>query len=187
MNKQATPFYDAMGFGGLELVARYLRQAVGDGQDLEARYYMSMGAAMSMISLTGTGGLYAHSISYVLATFQPLPHGMGCGVSLPYTMAFNLPVVEDKLALMARAMGERVESLSPRTAAQRAAEMVYDLIVDIKMPVSLKEIGFRHEDVPRMAEICVAKYPRPNNPRPMTKEECLPLFEAMWKGKLSYI
>ncbi|MDI6752969.1 MAG: iron-containing alcohol dehydrogenase [Thermodesulfobacteriota bacterium] len=185
MNKLANPLYDSLGLGGVELVSKYLRRATFNGQDLEARYYMSMGSTISMISMTGTGGLYSHSISYVLAQFQPLSHGIGCGVSLPYTMAFNLPVIEDKLALIARAMGERTESLSPRKAAQRAVEMVYDLIADVKMPVSLKEMGFQHEDVYKMAEICITKYPRVNNPRSMSKEECLALFEAMWEGKLS--
>ncbi|MBI5966390.1 MAG: iron-containing alcohol dehydrogenase, partial [Deltaproteobacteria bacterium] len=184
MNKLANPFYDSLAFGGIELISKYLRRATFNGEDLEARYYMSMGATISMISMTGTGGLYSHSISYVLAMFQPTAHGIGCGVSLPYTMGFNLPVIEDKLALIARAMGERIESLSARAAGQRAVEMVYDLIKEVKMPVSLKEMGFQHEDVYKMADICINKYPRPNNPRPMSKEECLALFEAMWEGDI---
>jgi len=184
MNKLANPFYDSLAVGGIELIAKYLRRATFNGQDLEARYYMSMGATISMISMTGTGGLYSHSISYVLAMFQPTAHGIGCGVSLPYTMAFNLPVIEDKLAMIARAMGERVESLSTREAGKRAAELVYELTADVKLPVSLKEMGFQHEDVYNMAEICITKYPRVNNPRPMSKEECLALFEAMWEGKI---
>ncbi len=185
MNKLANPWYDALGIGGIELISKYLRRATFNGQDVEARYYMSMGATLSMISMTGTGGLYSHSISYVLAMFQPTAHGIGCGVGLPYCMAFNLPVIEDKLALIARAMGDKVESLSTREAARRAAELVYDLTADVKLPVSLKEMGFQHEDVYKMAEICITKYPRPNNARPMSKEECLALFEAMWEGKLS--
>jgi alcohol dehydrogenase class IV len=116
-----------------------------------------------------------------------LAHGTGCGVGLPYTMAFNLPVIEDKLTLVARAMGERIESLSALAAGQRAVELVYDIIADVKMPVSLKEMGFKREDLPKMAEICITRYPRANNPRPMSKEECLALFESMWEGKISRI
>ena len=187
MNKLANPWYDSLAFGGIELIGKYLRRATFNGQDLEARYYMSMGATTSMISMTGTGGLYSHSISYVLAMFQPTAHGIGCGVSLPYTMAYNLPVLEDKLALIARAMGERIDSLSSRKAARRAVEMVYDLTAEVKMPVSLKEMGFQHEDVYKMAEVCISKYPRPNNPRPMSKEDCLALFEAMWEGNPSKV
>jgi alcohol dehydrogenase len=187
MHKWANPWFDSIGLGGIELVAKYLRRATFNGKDLEARYYMSMGAALSMISMSGTGGLYAHSISYVLAMYQPTAHGIGCGVGLPYTMAFNVPVNEDKLALIARAMGEKVESLSTREAAKKAAQAVYDLTAEVKLPVSLKEMGFRHEDVYKMAEICITKYPREFNPRPMSKEECAVLFEAMYEGDLSKV
>jgi len=55
------------------------------------------------------------------------------------------------------------------------------------MPVSLKEMGFQHEDVYKMAEICITKYPRVNNPRPMSKEDCLALFEAMWEGNINKV
>ncbi len=187
MHKWANPLYDCIGLGGIELVAKYLRRATFNGQDLEARYYLSMGASLSMMSMAGTGGLYAHSISYVLAMYQPTAHGIGCGVGLPYTMAFNVPVNEDKLALIARAMGEKVESLSLREAAKKAAQAVYDLTAEVKLPVSLKEMGFRHEDVYKMAEICITKYPREFNPRPMSKEECAVLFEAMYQGDLSQV
>jgi alcohol dehydrogenase class IV len=182
MNKVSNPWTDCLALGGTELIGKYLRRATFNGQDLEGRYYMSLASTLSMISLGGTGGLYAHSISYVLARYQSNPHGIGCGVSLPYTMAFNLPVIENKLALVARALSEPIESLSPRGAGKRAVEMVYELIADVKMPVSLKEMGFKHEDLSKMAEICITQYPRPNNPRPMSREDCLALFEAMWAG-----
>ena len=187
MNKLSNPLHDSLGFGGIELTAGYLRRAAANGQDIEARYHMSLAATLAMISMSGTGGLYAHSIAYVLAMFQPLPHGIGCGVGLPYTMRFNLPIIEDRLARIARAMGERTDALSPRTAAERSCQMVYDLTREVKLPVSLKEMGYKKTDLSRMAEICVTKYPRPNNPRPMSQEECLSLFEAMYEGELGKI
>ncbi len=185
MSKWATPINDSLGLGGISLLAKYLRRAVFNGQDMEARYYLSLAATMSMMAMTGIGGaLYSHGISYVLALFQPIPHGVGCGVPLPYTMAFNLPMIEEKLARIARAMGEPVESLSPRAAGCLAVQGVYDLIADVKMPLSLQKLGFRYEDIPQMVEACLNKFPRPNNPRPMSKEGSRALFEAMWEGKI---
>jgi len=187
MHKLANPLYDSLGLVGIELVGKYLRRATFNGQDLEARYYMSMGATLCMMGMTGTGGLYSHAISYVLAMYQPTIHGIGCGVGLPYTMAFNAPLIEDKLAAVARALGAKTDSLSRRAAARKSAELVFELIADVKLPVSLKEMGFRHEDVYKMAELCVTKYPRPNNPRDLTKEDAMAMFEAMWKGNLDEI
>ena len=186
MNKLANPFYDSLALGGIELIGKYLRKAHSDGQDLEARYHMAMGATISMISMSGTGGLYSHSITYALAMFQPMAHGIGCGIALAHTMAFNLPVIENRLALIARAMGGRIESLTPREAGRSAVDAVFNLARDVEIPVSLQEIGFKREEVPKMAEVCITRYPRANNPRPMSREDCLNLFESMWEGKVRY-
>jgi len=186
MHKLSNPIFDSLGFAGVELIGKYLRRATFDGQDSEARYYMAMAATLSMMSMNGTGALYSHSISYTLSRFQPLAHGIGCGLGLPYSMAFNLPMTEEKHALIARAMGERIESISTRMSAQRAVELVYDLMADVKMPLSLRELGFKREDIPKMAEICITRYPRSYNPRPMSKEQCLTLFESMWEGEITY-
>ena len=185
MKKAVNPIPDALALGAIELIGKYLRRATFDGHDLEARYYMAIGAAMPMIA--GAGMLYSHSIANVLAMFKPLPHGIGCGVALPYTMAFNLPVVEEKLALVARAMGEPIESLSLREAGQRAVELVYNLMVDVNMPVSIREMGFNQSDLPEMAEICVDRYPKTNNPRSLSREECLTIFRSLWEGKITFI
>jgi len=187
MHKSANPFFDSLGFAGVELIAKYLRRATFDGEDLEARYYMAMAATLCMMCMNATGALYSHSVSYALSMVKPMAHGIGCGMGLPYSMAFNVPMIEEKLARIAQAMGERIESLSARAAARRAAESVYELMADVKMPVSLKEMGFKREDIPKMAEVCITRYPRPFNPRPMSKEQCLALFESMWEGKITYL
>ncbi|MFQ6078228.1 MAG: iron-containing alcohol dehydrogenase, partial [Thermodesulfobacteriota bacterium] len=187
MHKLANPFFDSLGFAGTELIAKYLRRATFDGEDLEARYYLAMAATLSMMCMNATGALYSHSISYSLSMVQPMAHGIGCGMGLPYSMAFNIPMIEEKEARIAQVMGERIESLSTRAAARRAAELVYELMADVKMPVSLKGMGFKREDISKMAEVCITRYPRANNPRPMAKEQCLALFESMWEGKITYL
>jgi alcohol dehydrogenase class IV len=187
MNKLANPFYDSLALSGIELIGKYLRKATSDGQDLEARYHMAMGATISMMAMSGTGALYSHSITYALAMFRPMAHGIGCGLSLAYTMAFNLPAIASRLALISRAMGGCTESLTARESGQNAVEAVYALAKDVGMPVSLQEIGFKHEELRKMAEVCITRYPRANNPRPMSQEECLAIFESMWEGKIRYI
>lgn len=182
MNRSANPLQDALSLGSIELVSKYLRRATYNGQDLEARYNMAMASTMALIS--GAGTLYSHSIAYVLAMFKPLPHGIGCGVALPYTMAFNLPLMEDKLALVARAMGEHTETSSARKAGRLAVELVLDLMVDVNIPTSLKEMGFRQEDLPEMADILVTRYPKVNNPRPMSREDSFALFKSMWQEEV---
>ena len=185
MNKYELPFFDSLAYGGIELISRYLRRATRDGGDLEARYYMAMGSMMSMMAMDGKGvALYSHSISYVLAAFHPVPHGLGCGLALPYTMAANLPSAEDRLARMARSMGQITEPFSPGAAARKAVRFVRGLLEELGLPVSLKEMGFQKEDLPSMAEMCLTRYKREYNPRDLTPEEMRAIFEGMWQGEV---
>jgi len=63
MHKNTNPFSDALDLAGIEMIGRYLRRAVADGEDLEARYYMSMAATLCMMGMSMSGALYAHSAS----------------------------------------------------------------------------------------------------------------------------
>ena len=92
LNKKSNPFSDSLCLTSIEMVGGYLRRAVADGQDLDARYHMSLAASLGMMGMIMSGGLYAHSVSYAISKYRPTPHGLGCGLSLPYTMAFNLPM-----------------------------------------------------------------------------------------------
>jgi alcohol dehydrogenase class IV len=185
LHKNANPFVDSFAVAGIEMVSFYLRRAVACGEDLEARYYMSMAATLSMMAYTMTGGLYAHSAAYVMSLYKPTPHGIGCGLGLPYAMRFNLPVRMDKLRRIARALGENGWMQSPIDAANLSISSVVRLIKDVGLPYTLKEYGgIKESDLEKMAEQMITIFPRPMNPRTMTKEESVKFWKDMWHGTL---
>jgi alcohol dehydrogenase class IV len=185
MHKNANPLGDSFGVAGIEMIGRYLRRAVADGENLEARYYMSMGATLSMMGFMLAGGLFAHSVSYILPMYKFTPHGIGCGLGLPYLMDYNLPVVAGKLGKMATALGEQTWMLSEIDAAKRAVQSVARLMKDTGLPVTLQEYGgFKEGDLEEMADKMITIYPRPMNPRPMDKKESIQYWRNMWDGTL---
>jgi alcohol dehydrogenase class IV len=184
LHKKANPFSDALCLASIEMVGAFLRRSVADGQDLEARYYMSLAATLGMMGMMMTGACYAHSASYAISKYRPTPHGLGCGVPLPYTMAFNLPVCVPKLARMASALGEPTWMLSELDAAHLAVEATARLNEDVGLPVTLQELGgVQEEDLDDMADMMIDKWPRPANPRPMGKEESHRFWRDMWMGE----
>jgi len=185
LHKNANPFSDALCLASIEMVGAYLRGAVADGEDTEARYHMSMAATLAMMGMIMSGGLYAHSASYVISKYRPTPHGLGCGLALPYTMAFNLPVSTPKLARMAVALGEQTWMLSELDAASLAVQSVVRLIKDVGLPITLEELGGINEsDLEEMADLMIKLYPRPMNPRPMGGEESVQFWRNMWDGTI---
>jgi len=124
-------------------------------------------------------------VSYILPMYKFTPHGIGCGLGLPYLMDYNLPVVAGKLAKMAAALDEQTWMLSEIDAAKRAVQSVARLMKDTGLPVSLQEYGGLEEgDLEEMADKMITIYPRPMNPRPMGKKESIQYWRTMWTGTL---
>jgi alcohol dehydrogenase len=186
MHKDANPIGDMLCLGGIELAVANLRRAVADGEDLEARYHMSMAASLGYMGMNMTGVVYAHSASYVINQYKPTPHGLGCAIALPYSMAFNIQYSTAKLARIAAAMGVQTDAISDRQAARLAVDSIYHLVEETGLPTSLKQYGAMAEsDLTAAAEMMIEKYPRPENPRPMDRNEAIQFWLSMWEGNLS--
>jgi alcohol dehydrogenase len=184
MHKKSSPMCEAIAMGSITMITKYLRRAVFNGEDLEARYNMSVGSAMAMMGFNMAGGLWAHSVSYIIPLIKEIPHGLGCSLGLPFLMDFNRPVIPGCLAKIANAMGELNGNCNEINAARKAVKAVAELIVDIHLPLTLKEIGIESEVLEEMALKMVEMYPRPLNPRNMGKAEAIDYWKAMYEGKL---
>lgn len=173
-------YSEALAVESTGLILQYLPRAVADPVDLEARYNLAMASVMGMMSYVTGGGLYAHSISYILTLEKDQPHGAGCGFALPYTMAFNAPCIQPLLQkLSARCQG----------TAQGTADVVRQIqsaSVQSGLPASLQSLGYTKADIPRLAGKLLSQYARKNNPRQLTPADAASLFEAMYDGTVRY-
>lgn len=175
MTGATNPYTLAVGSKCAELVFKYLPRAVKDGNDLEARYYMAFASVLGMMAYTSGGGLYAHSMSYILTAGKNLPHGAGCGLALPYTMAFN--------GETAKAVDDSLKKVLNVTDVPEA---VLNLVREVGMYSTLSELGYIEKDVPELAEKLVKEYYRVKNPRPCSVSEAEQLMMNMLLGKLTF-
>lgn len=166
----------------VEYVFKYLERACNDANDLEARYYMSFAAAFGMMSYTQGGGLYAHSMSYILTIHNNVAHGLGCGVTLPYTLMFNVDFIKDKLAKFMNIIEPAVSGTEEELAVL-VIDKFMELLVKVGAPVKLSGLGVVESELPVIADELVNKYYRLKNPRPMVMEESKKLVASMWEGK----
>lgn len=180
----ATPLTDTLALTAVQLIARWLKVAYSEGGNLEARSGMAMAATLSGLAF-GSGKLtLGHSLSQTFGPIKKIPHGVSCGIALPYVMEFYLPVVPEKLSLVAEAMGLDIHGRSVNEAGAVAIEAVMKLIEDVGIPTTLREFGFDKGELPELAEICVKEWPRPNSPRQLTGQSVLEVLERMWEGKI---
>lgn len=184
MSLWSSPLTDAVSLEASRLIFGNLRKAYYNGGDMNARYHMSLAASMAGIPLSNARVVLGHSIAQVIGPRYGLPHGIACAMALPYAMRYNLPVLIEKFCRLAWYLGFEQSGVKSRAAACRLVGEVSNLAEEIKIPASLDEMGIPREDLSEIAEDIIRYQPRPNNPRPLVKEDLKELLEDMWRGRI---
>lgn len=95
-NRHAHDMIDGYARSGIRLVGQYLRRAVKDGQDTEARTGMMLASYFGGICLGPVNTAAGHAIAYPLGTRIGLPHGLANALIFPHVLAFNASVCQSK-------------------------------------------------------------------------------------------
>ncbi len=172
----ATPITDSNAIAAIELISKYLRRAVKDGNDTEARDKMAYAEFLAGMAFNNASLGYVHAMAHQLGGFYDLPHGVCNAILLPHVQAYNAKVVPERFIAIAKAMGENVESLNPEEAAKVAIESIKKLSKDVDIPAGVKELGAKEEDLPTLASNALKDACGLTNPKQPTKEEVIEIY-----------
>lgn len=159
----ATPASDAMALEGARLIALYLRRAVAEPSDIEARCGMAQASLVAGLAVGITDVSGCHCLAESIGAVYDHPHGVCCAVTMPIIMDYNLAVSADKYARLASAFGIRTDGRSETELARAAVDYVRELnrTLDIAPLVDL----IKRDDLDLLAEKAEANTSRPSNPR----------------------
>ncbi len=174
----ATPMTDACAIKAIEMVATYLRPAVANGQDMEARDGMCYAQYLAGMAFNNASLGHVHAMAHQLGGFYDLPHGVCNAILLPHVERFNLIAKIDRFVDIAKAMGEQVDGLSKRDAAERALTAIEKLSSDIGIPRGLSELGVKEEDIATMTSNAQKDACGLTNPRCPKDEEVMAIYKA---------
>jgi alcohol dehydrogenase class IV len=175
------PLSDLLAEEAIALTGRYLRRAVYNGGDLEAREGMHLASLLAGMSFSNAGLTAVHALEYPVGAMTGCTHGAGNGLFLPYVMGYNVPACPEQLATVARLLGEEVSGLSAREAAELAVEAVQCLKAEIGIPMNLRELGVEEKALRPLAE-ATAQITRllDMNPRPLDVDALEDILREAW-------
>lgn len=175
------PMGDVLAEKAIALIGQFLRRAVKNGNDLEARDGMALGATLAGLAFSNVGVAVVHALEYPVGGATHCSHGAGNGLLLPYVMRFNLPARKKEFATIARLLGEDVQGLSEEAAAEKAVAVVERLRDDIGVPGRLRELGVKEEQIRPFAEKAFGiKRILRVNPRPVTADDLEGILRAAY-------
>ncbi|WP_085679787.1 MULTISPECIES: L-threonine dehydrogenase [unclassified Pseudomonas] len=174
----ATPITDACALKAISLISENLRQAVNDGNDLQARENMAYAQFLAGMAFNNASLGYVHAMAHQLGGYYDLPHGVCNAVLLPHVQRFNAKVSAARLRDVAKAMGIKVCGLDAEQGAGAAISAIEHLALAVGIPAGLAELGAKLEDVGILAQNALKDACGLTNPRPASQDEIEGIFRA---------
>lgn len=158
----SNPVADVWSSKALEYGGRYLRRAVADPEDMEARGAMMLAASLAGVGFGSAGVHIPHACAYPIAglkhVYQPpgypadhpfVPHGHSVIVTAPAAFRFTYEAMparhHDVVELLT---GERNEE----AGAEALPIALRDLMRDVGAARGIAELGYDADDVPALVE-----------------------------------
>ncbi|AGL02415.1 iron-containing alcohol dehydrogenase [Desulfoscipio gibsoniae] len=172
----ATPVTDSAALMAIKLISENLRAAVANGSNMVARDNMAYAEFLAGMAFNNASLGYVHAMAHQLGGYYNLPHGVCNAILLPHVCLFNLIATPERFADIAEAMGENIEGLSTRAAADVAIEAIQQLSVDVSIPTGLTELNVQEKDFQVMAENAMKDACSLTNPRLATLEDVIQIY-----------
>ena len=154
---------------GIKLIAKSLETAVNNPTP-ESRADMMLASMMGAIAFQKGLGV-VHSLAHPLSTLLDMHHGLANAIMIPYGLEFNIEGFEGRFAEMARAMGLKDQS------GQAVIDGLHDLNSRVNIPSKLSSQGVETKHLEELADLAIADFAHPNNPKPVSREEFKALYE----------
>ena len=180
--KGAWEMSDMFHLKAIELISKNLRDAVAEaksGVPGSGREGMALAQYIAGMGFSNVGLGVDHSMAHTLSAHFDTPHGVACAMLLPIAMEFNKPVVTERLAKVAVAMGVDITGMSTEEAADAAIAAVKQLSVDVNIPTVCEAIT--EEELDTLTKDAMADACFPGNPREATYDDVMDMFRQIMK------
>ncbi|MFL5651508.1 MAG: iron-containing alcohol dehydrogenase family protein [Chloroflexota bacterium] len=142
LSANPNPFAEAMALGVVRTVGTWLRVAVTDGTDLEARSQMLMASHLAGVGqASGTGVGLVHALGHSIGSRGKVAHGTALAAVLPEVLRFYLGTRDRDLALVGIALGVASDAESESTAAAVAVGAIEKLLRDVDQRRTMRDFG----------------------------------------------
>lgn len=184
----SNPISDVWSLEALRLVATYLRRAVADPADDEARASMLLAASYAGMGFGNAGVHLPHGLSYPVSGLvrdykapgyvvgHPLiPHGISVIINAPAVYQFTSPACPERHLRAAEVLGAKVDGARLADAGKILADQIIELMHDFGVPNGLRELGYQSNDIPALVEGTLPQHrvtklsPRPAGPDDLSR------------------
>ena len=182
-SRKAQPMTDIFALSAIQRIHRNLAKCFHNGQDVEARLEMAVGALEAGIAFTNASVTIVHGMSRPIGALFHIAHGVSNAILLPECMKFAITENTARFATIARVMGVAKCSTDDETAARAFVQEIIRLCKEVEIP-TLAELGVTKEEfysqIDKMATDALISGSPQNTMRVPTKEDLVEIYQKLY-------
>jgi len=181
INVDSNSYSELFAKEAINIVARYLPEAVANGNNLLAREKMSWASTLAGLAITHVGTTLIHCMGHVLSGRLNLDHGLTLAVCLEPVMKNSWTSDIEKFARITELLGEDIQNLTLKEAAEASSKAVKNLIKQVELDYKLSDLGVKKDMITSLVDD-VFKYTKGMldvHPKIFEKQEVEELFNSI--------
>ena len=164
----------------IQLIFENLPAAVNE-KEPKAVENMGLAQYIAGMGFSNVGLGIVHSMAHQLGAVYDTPHGLANAILLPTVMEFNGEVsYEEFRKILTEAMHIDATEFTKEEVIKTFCECIKTLSHDVGITQTVKDVGARKEDFDMLAEKAMEDPCKPGNPRDVTKEDFIMLYNKAW-------
>ena len=167
--KMEHPLCEGIALEGIRLIHQSIEKAVHQS-DLESRSQMLIASLMGAVAFQKGLGV-VHSLAHPLSSLLDTHHGLANAINLPYGMAFNISGSEEKFKRITRTLELKEET------GDAVVKYLHEMNEKIGIPHQLRDIGVKEDHLDILADLAIADFAHPNNPKPVSRDDFRQLYQ----------
>ena len=164
----------------IQLIYDNLAKAVNE-KDQDAINKVGLGQYIAGMAFSNVGLGIVHSMAHQLGAVYDTPHGLANAILLPTVMEFNGEVsYEEFRKILTEAMHIDATEFTKEEVIKTFCECIRNLSNDVGITQTVKDVGAKKEDFEMLADKAMVDPCKPGNPRDVTKEDFIMLYNKAW-------
>lgn len=176
ITKSHNEMSDMFHMKAIQMIFENLPKAVND-KDEKAIEMMAMAQYIAGMGFSNVGLGIVHSMAHQLGAVYDTPHGIANAILLPTVMKFNGEVCYERFREILIALGVHADNFTKEEVIKTFVEKIKDLSETVGITQTVSEVGGKVKDLPMLADKAMEDPCKPGNPREVTKEDFIKLYE----------
>lgn len=183
---QRNPLSNVYALTAIELISKYLKKAVKDGKDKEARLAMANASLMGGVAFSNSMVGIVHAIGHACGSVSHVAHSDAMTILLTHCMELNLNLSEKEYSRILLAFsGPDIYSQTPKEErGKRCIEEVRRYIMELNqisgLPIRLRDVGVDKSDFETIAKTALNDGASITNPVEVTYDRVIKILEKAY-------